>query len=465
MTYDTNVINFSEEDKLYSGRELGQIYARIKDEKGEDAANLFLQNQEELRKRLEKESGVRQSPIFPPSGNGEDSSSIGAIPDINSGTGKLADNIEKTIKSSPVDQTRLPAVKPESIQDTVNILQPKSIVFGQYQLSEIQEDVMTHIMEQLQDYMSKSLSAVSPDIFGEIKIRLDCNSICDNNKALVIDNIENMLHYQFSFWWQNNLVPKGTTAVQTKGVIISTYHNYIGTSYVDIVINKWATPFLLYYGKGIGGNFFDKKKALVITGKYSKRLYKTLAGYVDKGVFDYKITNFLKDYMIPKSYTNGDLKRRVIMPAVKAINDVNPGFFVEAEFLTLGDKNDTRKKKSRKQPFDTIRFTITKTGVQDESKENTASDTQKEAKIISVLSPLLEEPFKGRILTYIRTWQNHGDFNFVYSKVVYYSDLLAKGSIAPQKMKNFLLKAIEEETHIKLRVSRKKQVGIEPDGI
>lgn len=425
--------------------ELMATAQKILRERGEQAMNDFIR--EESERRLAQKMKEDQLPRNP-------SPKREPVPDITAGADKLSDSIQKVIQKAPVDKTRAPAVRPESIQDTIKILQPKSVAFGRYQLTEWQENVMTLIMEQLQGYMSKSLSLLKPDLLGEITVRIDTSGVAGDDKKKALAQIEKMMDYKFEFWWQNNLAPHGTKKVETKGIIISTIHNYVGTSYVDLVINKWAIPFLLYYGPGIGASRYRKQIALTLPGKYTKRLYKILSGYIDRGQFDFPIDSLKREFEIPDSYTNAQIKRSIVNPAVKAINDYDPDLRVEAEFTTRGLRKATDKKKPS---LDTVHFTIGPKTEQD-SGASLPSEDEQEAVCIAFLSPLLEEPYRGRLTAYARQWRLHGDIGFVYAKIRYYEQMMRSGRMTPAKMRNFLLKAISEETGIKLRRQSRRRV-------
>lgn len=382
------------------------------------------------------------------------------VPDITSGAGDLSENIQEVIKKAPVDKTKTPTANPRSIRDAMSMLQPKSVVFGKYQLTEWQENILTLIMEQLQGYMSRSLTSLRPDIIGEITVRIDCSAIAGDDKKKALEQIERLMEYKFEFWWQNSLAPAGTKRVETKGLIIQTMHNYAGTSYVDVVINKWAFPFLLYYGQGVGANQFFKHTALILPGKYAKRLYKILSGYIDKGVFDYRIDMMRENFQIPPSYTNATIKRSIIKPAVENINAIAKEITVGYEFIVLDDgKRRAGEKPKGKREFNAVRFTIRKN-----TDERPVMDERKMTEeVIAGLAPHLEEPYRSSLRKLAGIWRNHGDISLVHSKVRYYTDQMRTGRMTPAKAKNHMIKAIEEETGTHLRKTRRKRVQEDED--
>ena len=433
---------------------------------GMEAMNRYLdENQAAEEQEAREEDGTESAPSPAPAQAEKESRhanprnfSQEGVPDIVRKSGSdLSQDIEKVISKSPVAQNgNLPAVKVRTLQDTIKLLQPKSVVLANSKLNEWQENILTLIMEQLQGYMSKTLNLLRPDILGEITVRINCNEIAGDDKKKAIALIEKLMSCKFEFWWQldttTGYAPKGTKKIETKGIIISTMHNYVGTSYVDLVINKWAFPFLLYYGNGVGGNLYSKQNALIIPGKYAKRLYKTLCGYIDKKTFKFRIDDMRRQWNIPSTYTNAQLRRSIINPAVDTINQYVKNMHVTAEFIVDGE-SDTRGK----TPFDTVLFTI-ETSDPAAGAGTGVSEADMAAAVTAFLSPLVEEPYRSRLPAITTNWKNHGDLPFVHSKVTYYSDLLKQGKITPQKMKNYLLKAIHDETGTQLRTTRSHRV-------
>lgn len=444
MEVVTNLQDNPEKNKRTPEKELADKAAKIYREKGLEAMQAFLDQEAERRKKTPAQTD--DTPAAPHPRN----PSPNPVPDIVDGAEPLSDTIEKVIRKAPVNKNNLPTVKVENFQDTIKILQPKSVVFGRYHLTEWQEDIMTLIMQQLQGYMSRSLNLLKPDFLGEISVRIDCREIAGDDKKKALQQIEKMMNYKFEFWWQNELAPAGTKKIETKGIVISTYHNYIGTSYVDLTINKWAIPFLLYYGPGVGANQYSKEIALSLPGKYTKRIYKTLSGYIDKGRFDFRIDEMRREYMLPDSYTNAQIKRSIVMPSVETINTYYPDIHVSAEFITLNKKTD-----GKKPTMDTVRFTIEKKGAQ---QKEYVPEQQMAAKVIAFLTPLLQEPYKSNIHAFTQKWRQHGDLGFVYAKIEYYEKMVQTGKMTPAKMKNYLLKAISDETHIQLRKTGRRKI-------
>lgn len=447
------------DNKYPSGKELNEYLRKILNEQGVDA---FAKKMDEIMAQQEAEEAAKKDEQSQKKAPQPQSPSMSLpIRDISQTGNTVADDISKVISKAPVDQTsKVPTVRPVTLRDTIKILQPKSVVFAKYALSEWQEDTLTLIMEQLQGYMSRSATLLKPDILGEISIRLNCSEIAQNDKKKALAQIEKLMDYKFEFWWQNNAPQQGMNGrkVETKGHIITTIHNYPNTPYVDVVINKWALPFLLYYGPGIGGNRYLKTTALSLPGKYAKRLYKMLIGYVDKGSFDYRIDAFRKDFIIPDSYTTATIKRSIITPAIDAINECAKGLHVSAEFTV--DK--TKKQMSKKPAFDTIHFTIEDTsGNRAQNGEGFVSEDVMVRAVYTYLLPLVDKEIEKSLAAYCKTMRMHGDIPLVYSKIKYYDQQLRSGAMTPAKLKNTLFKVIRESAGIDLKPVKHRKIQTE----
>lgn len=439
-----------------------QEYMRIYREKGILEADLFADQVDIIP---EETPGVSvpehlkgsPSPVAeatPVSSLGEILSSSDAVPDVTAspdGTpgANLGDSIARIIKRSPVKQ-EIPSV--DSLQE---LIQPKTFVFGRYHVSEWQEDFLTLVSEKIQGRISSSIKALRPEHLNDVSVRIDCSEIAGDDKKKALAQVEKLLSQRFEFHWMHSDVPEGTKGIVTKGVLFTTFHNYVGTSYVDIVINNWALPFFLYIGKGSGGSRYQKRTAMAIPGKYSKRLYKILSGYSDRGSFDYPIESLRKEFMIPPSYTNATIKRNIIDPSVRNINLFDEQMEVTAEFVSRQKTPEGAFHASR-QPYDTVHFTITLRG------QNPADTLPAEEEMMTYLHdtilPMLSPAVRHRLPGILQTWRNHGDLAFAFSKTRYYTNLAEKGTMPRDKARNSLLKALEEETHVKLRITRKKHV-------
>ena len=69
--------------------------------------------------------------------------------------------------------------KDPNINDLL-LLQPKSVTFGQYDISERQENILTLITESLQKHMTKE-KPLNTDLFGEPYVIIKCDEAGGTN--------------------------------------------------------------------------------------------------------------------------------------------------------------------------------------------------------------------------------------------------------------------------------------------
>lgn len=212
-------------------------------------------------------------------------------------------------------------------------METKNLTLGNYDYTETQLNVITLIQEQLKAYMTKDASQaaeVTLDSVGEPYVVLDVDQINGRkNKQYVIDEVEKMWGKPIRFRWRHDQWGKN---IKTSCPIVTAVHDVEGTSTIKINYNRWAIPFLIWYGKEVGGTFYDKTVALSISGKYTKRIYKLICAYRDHKVYKYNIDKFRDDFNISPSYSNTKIKTRILDKAVKDVAGSNSDVTFTYEF-------------------------------------------------------------------------------------------------------------------------------------
>lgn len=139
------------------------------------------------------------------------------------------------------------------------LIQPNNVTFGQYSVTEWQENLLTLISDQIQQHMTRE-KQLPKDLFNQPVVEIKCDEAGGkNNKSKVLKEAIAMMRKNFSFRWVH---PNIHQTVETFGVVITTVHNIKGTNRVALTLNPWAIPFLLYYGTGVGGTRYGKNIAL-----------------------------------------------------------------------------------------------------------------------------------------------------------------------------------------------------------
>ena len=218
-------------------------------------------------------------------------------------------------------------------------IQSNNVTFGKYDISSIQENILTTIGGALQNHMTNKAS-MSHDLFNVPYIEVNCDEIGGkNNKRRVLKEAKDLMKRDFSFRWS---YPNNGQAVETTGVIITTIHDLKGTNILRINLNEWAIPFLIYYGKGVGGTLFSKEIALGLRGKYAKRIYKIICSQRNRTRFEYDIKQFRRDFEVPSNYDNAHLRSKILEPARKAINESHSDVTFEYELIAKKRNHKTK---------------------------------------------------------------------------------------------------------------------------
>lgn len=242
-----------------------------------------------------------------------------------------------------------------NLPNTINeimLIQPNNVTFGQYSLNPVQENVLTLIMDRLQSHMTTK-EEIPKDLFNQPYVEIECDEAGgQNSKHQVKKAVHDMASKYFSFKWVH---PKWNKNIETSGTIITTYHDIKATNKIILNFNAWAIPFLIYYGEGVGGTRYSKAIALSLAGESTKRIYKIICRWQDKGIYYMKIEDFRRDLDLLKVKSTADnkyLKKFVLEPAKERIKDSGADVWFDYELIC---KNPI---KGRKPKADTIVFNI-----------------------------------------------------------------------------------------------------------
>ena len=324
--------------------------------------------------------------------------------------------------------------KDPSINDLI-LLQPKSVTFGQYDISEWQENILTLITESLQKHMTKE-KPLNTDLFGEPYVIVKCDEAGGtNNKAKVIASAKDLISKVFSFQWKS----KNGKIVKSTGTIITTIHDVEGSNNLTINFNKWAIPFLLYYGEGSGGGLFSKNVALTLRGNMTKRIYKMISAYKDKTRYEYPIETFRKDFNVSKSYSNYLIGKKILEPAMKRIKESNSDVWFDYELITKYKQNNGRKPKA-----DTIVFKIKTTAATQGTDQFRRNET-----IRRWVDIALGYPTDNKTITATDKIISSDKCDMFFNKCNYYDDQITAGKMTTQHVKNTLLKILRDEFNIR----------------
>jgi Initiator Replication protein, WH1/Initiator Rep protein, WH2 len=258
-------------------------------------------------------------------------------------------NINLMIMSKATSPTK---VKIPNTLDEIMLIQPNNVTFGQYSLNPVQENILTLIMDALQNYMTVN-KTIPKDLFNMPYVEINCDEAGGrNSKHQIKKAVKDMATKNFEFKWVH---PEWKKNIETSGAIITTYHDVKATNKILINFNPWAVPFLVYYGRGVGGTRYSKSLALSLSGEFTKRIYKYICRWQDRGEFFMSIQDFRKDLDLLNTKSTEDnkyLKKYILEPAKKRIRESGSDVWFDYELIC---KNPI---KGRKPKADTILFNI-----------------------------------------------------------------------------------------------------------
>ena len=127
----------------------------------------------------------------------------------------------------------------------LELVQPNRVTSARHDYDVRQQNILTLMIDAVQKHISQD-RGIDTDLFGEPTIVIDTADVGSNNKKHYWVSAEAMLTKTFEFEWRR---PTDNRDIKTKGVLITTVHNVRGTSLLELTINKWAIPYLLYWGK------------------------------------------------------------------------------------------------------------------------------------------------------------------------------------------------------------------------
>lgn len=318
--------------------------------------------------------------------------------------------------------------------DQIMLIQPNNVTFGRYSFNPIQENILTLAIDALQKHATKQ-AVIQTDLWGQPKITVICDEAAGmNNKSAVKIALRDMLKKPFEFKWTH---PNMGKPIETGGIIFSTWHDILGTNRIELTLNVWAIPFLVYYGVGVGGTHFNKAIALNLDGEYPKRIYKMICRWKDKSSFKYSITQLRLDLDLPTSYDNTKIEERVLKPSRDKIKESSSDVWFEYEMLC------EQPKKGRKPKADTILFKIKNNKPQETTGENFDRYNFVYRWLCDCFNPMKSD--KAR--TFADKLNEMGELEKVYNRCIYWDDLITTGKnqMTSIKAQNSLKKLLRED--------------------
>lgn len=208
-------------------------------------------------------------------------------------------------------------------QSKLSLVQPNKVTNARQEFDERQENILTLMIDRIQKHMTRELD-IERDLFNSPMVRIDTSEVGSNNKSQYLKSAIGMTKKSFEFEYTN---PEGSKE-DVYGVLVTTVRDVKDSSYIELTINQWAIPYLLYWGKEVGGTVFNKSIALILRGEYTKRLYKLCKRWEDRGGFTMSLDEFRKMMHLEDKYKSPkDLKRWVLNPSIDKMKEKADVYF------------------------------------------------------------------------------------------------------------------------------------------
>lgn len=204
------------------------------------------------------------------------------------------------------------------IQSKIDLVQPNKVTSAKYDYTPVQENTVTCIMEAIQNHLTQK-QPIQTDLFGHPTVRLKASDLAKGNtKTYVIQQLRELRKKDIDFSYTNQ---EGKTENVITG-LINTVRSVNDSDYIEVEISTWAIPYLVYWGKGVGGTIFNKVTAITLKSIYSKRLYKMCCRFQDQGGFSISLDNFRSQLGLEEKYSElFDLRKRVIDVAAQELKE------------------------------------------------------------------------------------------------------------------------------------------------
>lgn len=353
--------------------------------------------------------------------------------------------------------------------DLKRILQPKTVTFAHYRLSKLHSQMLVHIKEELQLYISNKIDDISSNELISLPLfcehyphfKNDGAAFLKSVKSLMKDN--NVIAFEWRYdpekhgsllqWMQKGNAMRSRSRINpTPGALIQKVSVIIvdaercdnDPGKVIIKINPQILPFLLYYGPGVGGTYFDRDVSLRLNSSYSFRLYEMLMDWSSSSSSKtISITELRSILKLPESYRVNDIKRRVLDVAKEEIEQASSSVLFDYELkfdLQYGPATGSRGQ----LPANCVVFTVSK-------KEGFDFDELSRKQLLLFLTAIAdrEKSFLcGSLAKQIV--DNHQD-SFLKNKFFFYDKKVSKGEMRVEEYKNTMLKIVRETTGVDLR--------------
>lgn len=222
-------------------------------------------------------------------------------------------------------------MKVENRNQKITLVQPNKVTNARHRYNERQENILTLIIDATQQHMTRE-KHIETDLFGSPMVAIDLTKHkLSGNMIAYHQAAKDMMKIDFEFEWTT---PENKKE-DVNGVLITTVRKVKGSSVIELTINPWAIPYLLYWGKDVGGTVFNKMVALTIRGEYPKRMYKLCKRWEDRGGFTMSVDEFRTIMCLEDKYKGTkELKKLLKRCEIRLKEDADVYF--KFEFAKVG---------------------------------------------------------------------------------------------------------------------------------
>lgn len=233
----------------------------------------------------------------------------------------------------------IPPGKKYITKNDIKLIQPNRVTNARYKFNEIEENILIHIISSLQDFMTKDYP-LQCDLFGSPIVKIDLTKTKYNKteKRVYLRACKKFIQKTISFDWKN----AKNKSIGTTATFITAFHNIRNTPYIELTLNEWAIPYLIYWGKG--HTKFEKGIALTLKGVHTKRLYTLIKQWQTNrgnyGELTMDVSTLRKQFKLENKYTKiADFERYVLKPAQEKIKDAADVYFNYKLFKSEGSRS------------------------------------------------------------------------------------------------------------------------------
>ena len=364
----------------------------------------------------------------------------------------------------------VPAVYDERLSvDQKKILQPKTVTRASYRISRLHYQMLVHIREELQLYITNNPAEVSsqelitvplfcshyPHFEGKTAAFLESvkKFMCEDNVISFQWRYSSSFHKSLFQWMQRGVKGRGATRLEPRDgeliqqvsvIIVNAVGCVNDPDKIIVSINPQILPFLLYYGPGVGGTCFDRDILLKMNSWFSCRLYEYIMDWSTSCTTKVVSLDELRTmFQYPESYKVYDIKRKVLNVAKQEFESTGSSVLFDFKFKYDAAYGPVTGSRGR-YPSNCVEFKMYK-------REYSDWGELSRKQVLVMLQGIADKekmhlcvPLASQVVTNGQDVRLKGKFNYYNAKV-------DARKMSVDEYKNTMLKIVRETTGVDLR--------------